>query len=454
MTADMKSDAAVGATTPCEATETDAGLEAILKILARYQSAIKTVGAIAFVLLATALIGLGVQFIYTLPLLILVPLAAQLWCRRPLPILLTGYVGAAFFAWFGAMPPRAWFALTVFSIMSITVGVMCGLLVGWALKHTGVKRMLLAVTAGVLLVAGCFASARYTGTPFTYVHTYNTVSAYMKKTYANRPEVKFSLKRIWVDRDEFWHQYLGGQPEVIYTYESSYTLNQGDNTVSMSLDKVKTIPGGFNRDDEGPWKLFISTRGYHEEVGDGYLANVLSQAFYNEQITRLTPYVLSAVGFDPTTQVSGSVDLSADELSQLREEYLDYYVAWKPLASEMARKKAALEDKTTLSIYWAVPSSEQTFYRKDKSGNYVKVDGLSGKGGEYSDDTQHLSKEEFVRRAAAIYEVLREHKVPYESVAIYSGLKGHEKTFTMQQVMFNKGDSLAKMLASYSDQPQ
>jgi len=436
MTVDMKPGTAAEKAVPPDMIEVDKGMATVLKKLARYQSALKTVAAAALVLLATVLIGLGVQFVYTLPLLIIVPLAAQLWCRRSLPVLITGFVGAALFAHFGTVNFINWRALTIFSFASIAVGVACGLLISWAIKQAGTKRVVLAAAAGVLLVAGCFVSARYTGTPFTYIHTYTTVSAYMKKTYTNRPLITFYFNSVDVDRGGFWHQYTG-EPRVAYSYVIEGFTSGPTAPINIYLNKIKNTSSGADLISEETWKLFTSTQGYHEEIDDGYITDVLAQTFDSEQITHVSTYICAAFDFDPSIQVGGGMDGSPAELSQLREEYLNYYAAEQPLSPEIARKKTALLDShLELKIWWIVPDSEVVTYKRN--------------GATFTDDSVYLSKAELIKRATTIYKVLLKYDLPYKDVWISAGLAGKESTHVQQSVEFTRGDSLAKMLASYS----
>ncbi|MCL2332479.1 MAG: hypothetical protein FWC54_03195 [Actinomycetia bacterium] len=123
------------------------------------------------------------------------------------------------------------------------------------------------------------------------------------------------------------------------------------------------------------------------------------------------------------------------------EEYLNYYAARKPLSPELIEKKALFENKVFLKVMWTVSQSEATtYYRPGK--------------GKSEDDSVYLSKAEFIRRATAIYGILSKYDLPYRDVAIFSGLAGREKDHVSQRIIFSKGDSLDKMLASYATYKQ
>jgi len=429
--------------TPLSTQELDSGVEAIIKQLAQYQSHIKTMGAAALVILATALIGLGVEFIYTIPLLILVPFLAQLWCRRPIALLIVGYASVSLFSYLGTVNSQDWVVLGIFSFVSITLGVLCGLMVGWTKKLNRAKSVTLLTAVGILLLAGIFVSWRFTGTPLDYVHTLITVNRYIEEKYADRPEVTFIQKAVHVDRGSLWFSTFG-DPTVEYLVDANYSILAYSDTVVMSISWAKNISNeaeqiyGIDRVREHPWKLFPNRDGFTEEIVDGY-EGLLDTVFDNEQQARLTPFVLSAVDFVPT-QVFAYTNIDYKEASPFREEYLNYYAEWKPLSPNMIAGKKALEEKVCLNISWNVPSSEIVTFRANNAN--------------YSDDLQYLSKEDFIRRATAIHNTLVKHQPNYEEAFIYVGLQGSEKIHTYQSVSFKKGDSLETMLASYEENIQ
>jgi hypothetical protein len=419
----------------------------VLQKLARYQSIIKTMGAVALVLLATALVGLGVEFLYTLPLLIFVPLIAQLWCKRPIPLLIAGYAGITLFAFLGTYNEQNCLHLAIFSIISLTFGIACGLAVTWiqatikpttarptTTKPATTKRALLLGLVACLLAAGSFISCRFTGSPLTYVRTLTTVRSYMRKTYSNRPEVTFSFEGVQVDRAAFWRQYADA-PSVKYSAEWENT-GVPPKDVKITVSKIKEIPNGIKSfPDTNPWYFTASAKGYHESIDDGYVVNVLGPTFDDEQGKRLSPYVLAAVDFVPTQIFCYSaLDLASQSL--LREEYLDYYAAWKPLTPEQAQKKLTFENSVELNISWNVSSTETREFRADNAT--------------YSDDSQYLTKDEFIKRATAIHAMFAQHQPPYAEVVMSAGLTGAEASHTHQILSFTRGDSLETMLDGYT----
>lgn len=165
--------------------EKQEGMEELIRKISKYQKNIKLGVICIALLLSSIIVGGDVQFLSTLPVLILVPFACRWFYNKTIVIILLtipcSIVG-------GALKGNSSFIpfLIVISLVSAVVGVMASVFIKDGLKGERKILKVFNLVLGVLLVSGgCFVYAMFNGNPVGYVKTAVNAINYAKKNYGH-----------------------------------------------------------------------------------------------------------------------------------------------------------------------------------------------------------------------------------------------------------------------------
>jgi len=161
-------------------------LDRVVARLAKYQRNIKLAGVLAAMLLSCIISGAGVEFLSTLPLIILIPFLCQLYYDKTLPI-----IGSALpFGILGAMLNEQdasyipFFA--IIAVLTASIGVGAGRLVKLGIRQLQLSRkILLLFPAAAILFFSCTAYFSFFGNPVGYLDAMIRTKNYVNQTYDN-----------------------------------------------------------------------------------------------------------------------------------------------------------------------------------------------------------------------------------------------------------------------------
>ncbi|WP_010270928.1 zf-HC2 domain-containing protein [Paenibacillus senegalensis] len=152
--------------------------------LAKYQNRIKLGGVLAAMLLSCIVTGASVEFLYTLPLLILTPFACRLYYGKMLPILAASLVfggaGAILSDFHSSYIPFFALLAFVFACMGIGIAELCKLAFR---QRKLLGKSILGLLAGGLLIASCLGYFSFFGNPVGYMEAMVKSRNYVNQTY-------------------------------------------------------------------------------------------------------------------------------------------------------------------------------------------------------------------------------------------------------------------------------
>lgn len=158
-------------------------LDTAITKLARYQKRMKLAAVLLAMLLSCVVLGGGVQFLSTLPLLVIIPFLCRLYYKKSWPILISsipfGIIG-------GSLNGNGSYIgfFTFIALFSTFLGVLAGRFILTGLRQSNwILKSLLILCAAVLLYGGSALHFSFNGNPIGYIQTANRAKAYVDKTY-------------------------------------------------------------------------------------------------------------------------------------------------------------------------------------------------------------------------------------------------------------------------------
>ncbi|GIP32493.1 zf-HC2 domain-containing protein [Paenibacillus sp. J2TS4] len=234
-------------------------LDKLMAQLAKYQQNIKLAGVLLAMLMTSIIHGAGVQFMSTLPFLILVPFVCRLYYNKSLPILLSsivfGVIGGLLSENHVSFVP----VFTFLAFLSSCVGVGAGILMKLGLQRNW--RVACSIAAGALLIVSCLVFFSLSGNPVGYVQTMSKTKEYVNQTYEKGTLTFKGVVFNFKDKQHY------GKFE--------YVLNQTRQTALIGIN-------------------------YYGEVNDSY-KYALEMQFVEERSAELKTEIAAAVDYSPLT---------------------------------------------------------------------------------------------------------------------------------------------------------
>lgn len=301
-------------------------LDAAISKLARYQKRMKLAAVMLAMLLSCVVLGGGVQFLSTLPLLIIVPCLCRLYYKKSWPILLSsipfGIIG-------GSLDGNDSYIgfFTFIALISTFLGVLAGrfILTGFRQSNWVLKSFLI-LCAAVLLYGGSAAHFSFNGNPIGYIQTAIRAKAYVDKTYE---EGTLTYKGVGYNFKFNKH---------FAQYE--YILNGVPQTASITLYKDGTV-----------W--------------DDY-QDRLDMQFYDDRSADLKMHIAAALEFEPFTVYAYKGE---HELHITRYELDDVYnhLSYdRPRQLQAAETRLSESKKLTFTIEFNRYNEEDVPLTKDE----------------------------------------------------------------------------------------
>lgn len=271
--------------------------------LAKYQQNIKLFGVLVAMLMACIITGAGVQFLSTIPFLLITPFVCRLYYNKSLPILLSsipfGVIGSMLSEENASYIPF----FTAIAFIFALIGIGLGFMVKLALKQlkTILKWLYLLPVIAIILLSS-FAYFSFYGNPVGYVEAMMKTRSYVNQQY--EPGT-LAFKGVTYNFKD--HRHYG---------KFEYVLN--------GTRQIAAI--GFNRNGE---------------IDDHYKF-MLDLQFCDERSADLKVEIAAAIDYAPVTivaQPEEELQITADEINS-RYYHLTYDPAKQNKATALRRSES------------------------------------------------------------------------------------------------------------------
>lgn len=167
-----------------ESEPAESHVDNLIGKIASYQHRIKLTSIFIAMLLANIISGAEVQFLATIPLLVLVPLVCRLVYDRSFPIILAAIPFALIGGVLGDQGPSFIPFFAAVSLAATAIGVASGWLIkiGWRQMKLTFKTLYLGSAIAITLFA-CLAYFSFWGHPMSYVDALLKTRAYVHENY-------------------------------------------------------------------------------------------------------------------------------------------------------------------------------------------------------------------------------------------------------------------------------
>lgn len=280
----------------------DKQLDRLMGQLAGYQQKIKLAGVMMAMLMSSIIHGAGVQFLSTIPFLILVPFVCRLYYGKSWPILLSsigfGIIGgllsenhsSSYIPFF-----------TVMTFLTSITGVLAAVLIKSRIRK--IWRPVFWIISAALLFASCMAFFSLSGNPVGYVQAMVKSKDYVNKTYE---EGVLSFKGVVFNFKDKRHY---GQFE--------YVLNGVRQTATIGFDPDGQV--------------------------DDYYKYVLESLFLYERSADMKTEITAEIDFSPVAidaKPASELNITEDEIND-RYYHLSYDPERRNKATALRRSESA-----------------------------------------------------------------------------------------------------------------
>lgn len=167
-----------------ENSPTEKKVDKLVKGVQDYQNKIKLITVLVAMCMSSVIIGGHIEFLSTIPFLILTPFFCEIYYNRPLVILISSIPFSIVGGILSGDNISFIFIFMILTLIGTGIGVFSGLVLNRSLKNINFKKRVIGIVFSIILISvSCVVNFSLMGNPVSYIKTAITSIKYVNENY-------------------------------------------------------------------------------------------------------------------------------------------------------------------------------------------------------------------------------------------------------------------------------